>query len=135
MNHLHWQGMYLRVPLPLELQPRQLLGFHRSFPVHVEEVLGWPLTAWAFTSSDPDALAAAVFPVVQMLLHRNFAHNLYLTHADRDQGSLRVFVMPRRPASFPDPTHVQVAATEAFGWWIHPDEAEYADFTETEHVY
>uniref|UniRef100_A0A7S4T5W8 GDP-D-glucose phosphorylase 1 n=1 Tax=Alexandrium monilatum TaxID=311494 RepID=A0A7S4T5W8_9DINO len=127
VNHLHWQGMYFREPLPIELRPRRRQA--RRGALLLEAVEGWPLEAWAFTAgagSDPEELAAAVFPLVQRFLEWNLAHNLCLVNSD---GAVRLFIFARRLANFPDPSHTQVAATEALGYWIVPRQEEYESLT------
>eukprot|EP00928_Gymnodinium_smaydae_P045172 TRINITY_DN30146_c0_g1_i1.p1 TRINITY_DN30146_c0_g1~~TRINITY_DN30146_c0_g1_i1.p1 ORF type:complete len:416 (+),score=23.32 TRINITY_DN30146_c0_g1_i1:49-1296(+) len=127
VNHLHWQGVYLRESFPIERQPKRVVA--TKLDMNVSEVMGWPLPTWVFSSS---ARAVArfveeVFPFLQRLIDLNLAHNLLLS---REEDIIRLYVIPRRLANFPDPTRTQVASTEAFGWWIIPNLEEYNSLSE-----
>jgi len=132
VNHLHWQGLYLRTQLPIEKQLRVPEGRHDVLGVRVERLIGWPLPTWVFVTcegSGPAQLVEAAWPLIAALLEHNLAHNLCLAKVD---GALHLYVIPRKLASFPDPTKVQVASTEAFGFWVVPDADQYESLTEEE---
>merc|ERR1712218_511915 len=57
----------------------------------------------------------------------NLAHNLCLINTGTH---LNLLLIPRKIVNFPDPSHTQVAATEALGWWIIPRQEEYDAFAE-----
>lgn len=131
VDHQHWQGIYLRQPLAIEAFPHEPVGHLGA--VQVALVAGWPLGTWVFSAENPEELTWAAFRVVQELHALNLAHNLCLAKSGRGGGQrLFLYLAPRRIGYFPDPSLTQVAATEAFGYWIVPGDEQFAALTEEE---
>ena len=125
VNHHHWQGFYMRTPLPIERRgTRPLVG---DGAVAAAEVEGWPIRAYVLTSGSQAALAAAAMRVVDKLVAENVAHNLLVCDSGR-----KVVVVPRSIGWFPDVSKKQVAAMEVLGFWVIPNREEYAGLTAEE---
>eukprot|EP00754_Rhynchopus_humris_P009973 Rhum_TRINITY_DN14108_c0_g1::Rhum_TRINITY_DN14108_c0_g1_i5::g.69280::m.69280 len=125
VNHHHWQGFYMRAPLPIERRgTRPLVD---AGTVAAAEVEGWPIRAYVLTSGSQAELAAAAMRVVDKLVEENVAHNLLVCDSGR-----KVVVVPRSIGWFPDVSKKQVAAMEVLGFWVIPNREEYAGLTAEE---
>eukprot|EP01059_Diplonema_ambulator_P013604 TRINITY_DN24146_c0_g1_i1.p1 TRINITY_DN24146_c0_g1~~TRINITY_DN24146_c0_g1_i1.p1 ORF type:complete len:383 (+),score=86.93 TRINITY_DN24146_c0_g1_i1:82-1230(+) len=124
INHHHWQGFYLRIPLPIEKQPTQILSQTPDYTLF--EVTDWPIRAYII-EAEVDKLVVLVSKIISKLLDLNIAHNLLIC-----SGGRRVVVVPRKIGNFPDVSKKQVAAMEVLGFWVIPNKQEYMDLDKIE---
>eukprot|EP00928_Gymnodinium_smaydae_P089055 TRINITY_DN73058_c0_g1_i1.p1 TRINITY_DN73058_c0_g1~~TRINITY_DN73058_c0_g1_i1.p1 ORF type:complete len:365 (-),score=45.31 TRINITY_DN73058_c0_g1_i1:65-1102(-) len=125
VNHLHFQGYYMSVdgfPATLPLESEEV----RWHSDDVGELISWPLHTVVVSASNAASMANLVFSVVKRLISFNIAHHLLLMRRD---SRYVTYVVARRLQRTFDSRYINVAANEAVGWLICPDEAEFEKMT------
>ncbi|KAJ9448807.1 GDP-L-galactose phosphorylase 1 [Diplonema papillatum] len=127
INHQHWQGFYMKQPLPIEKAATRSVS--ATAALQIREVTNWPIRSFVFTSPEEAVLVASVFLLVEKLLAANVAHNLLIYESGR-----KVAVVPRKIGYFPDVSKKQIAAMEVLGFWVIPNMKEYEELTAAEGI-
>ena len=145
VNHLHWQGIFLWQPFPVEHVPLEFktLRFEgmsggEARMANLVKSEKWPISALVFDLSEYDSagenfahdmnfVASLIIRVVQSLIENNIPHNIMV----RNGGSPRVYLFARdfENSQSIDPSDLQVAGQEACGHFIVPTEQKFHSLT------